>query len=160
MRIRPPRTDQGEASRQSFEEFYITELDGQIRRAALILDSAELAADVVHDAMIAVYNRWGKIAEPAPYLSKSVLNRCRDHFRRRSRLAALAATGQTRLSTDSPDELFDVVRQLPFNQRAAVVLRFYADFTEAEIADALAVPSGSIGPWLHRALIRIRKELT
>lgn len=56
--------------------------------------------------------------------------------------------------------LLDVVSRLPFNQRAAIVLRFYAGMTETEIAAALDVPTGSIGPWTKRALTTMNKELS
>jgi RNA polymerase sigma factor (sigma-70 family) len=61
----------------------------------------------------------------------------------------------------SPNEvLFDVLARLPFNQRAAVVMRYFAGMTEHEIADALDARPGSIGPWIHRALNTLRKELS
>jgi DNA-directed RNA polymerase specialized sigma24 family protein len=49
---------------------------------------------------------------------------------------------------------------LPFEQRAVIVLRFYAGLGNAEIAHALRCPTGSVGPWIDRALTRLRKELT
>jgi len=55
--------------------------------------------------------------------------------------------------------LFDVLARLPFNQRAAIVMRYFAGMTEREIADALDTSPGSIGPWIHRALTTMRKEL-
>ena len=61
----------------------------------------------------------------------------------------------------SPDDvLFDVLARLPFNQRAAVVMRYFAGMTEHEIADALDARPGSIGPWIHRALATMRRELS
>ena len=42
----------------------------------------------------------------------------------------------------------------------AVVLRFYAGFTTDQIADTLGCPSGSVGPWIDRALKKMRKELS
>jgi RNA polymerase sigma factor (sigma-70 family) len=63
--------------------------------------------------------------------------------------------------TTSPDDLlFDVLALLPFNQRAAIVMRYFAGMTEHEIADALDTRPGSIGPWIHRALTTMRKELS
>lgn len=53
----------------------------------------------------------------------------------------------------------DAVQRLPFNQRAAIVLRYYHRMTEREIAAALGCRSGSVGPWLHRGLRRLREEL-
>ena len=55
--------------------------------------------------------------------------------------------------------LWDAVQRLPFNQRAAIMLRCYHRITEQEIAAALGCRSGSVGPWLHRGLRRLREEL-
>jgi DNA-directed RNA polymerase specialized sigma24 family protein len=56
--------------------------------------------------------------------------------------------------------LLDILARLPFNQRAAVVLRFYAGMSEREISTALDVPVGSIGPWISRAVDSMKKELS
>jgi RNA polymerase sigma factor (sigma-70 family) len=55
--------------------------------------------------------------------------------------------------------LDDVLAILPFNQRAAVVLRYYAQLSIDEIADALGCRRGSVGPWISRALKSMRKVL-
>ena len=89
-----------------------------------------------------------------------MLNGCRDVGRRRQ--ADLKLVRRLRPGDDSTHDeiLLDVVSRLPFNQRAAVVLRFYAGMTETEIAAALDVPTGSIGPWIKRALTTMKKELS
>jgi DNA-directed RNA polymerase specialized sigma24 family protein len=48
---------------------------------------------------------------------------------------------------------------LPFNQRAVVVLRFYVGLNNVEIAEALGCATGSVGPWLDRALKQLRKVM-
>lgn len=55
--------------------------------------------------------------------------------------------------------LWDVIAELPLNERAAVVLRFYGGFTQAEIAAHLECPQGSVGPWIRRALNRMKEQL-
>lgn len=144
-----------------FTVFYRAEAPGQIRRAALLTGSDETANDVVHDALAAMYRRWGEIADPGPYLNRAVLNGCRDRGRRSAvqrRLVDRLRTGRT--DGAERDVLTDVLRRLPFNQRAAVVLRYYAGYTTPEIAEALGCPPGSVGPWIDRALRRLREELS
>lgn len=144
----------------AFGDFYRRELDGQVRRAALLLGSDNLANDVVHDAFVAVYRRWDTLAEPGPYLNVAVLNGCRGVHRRRSRDVRLLPRLLDRGNTPSEDErLDDVLARLPFNQRAAVVLRFYGGHTTDEIAQALQCANGSVGPWIDRALDKMRKAL-
>jgi len=145
---------------RSFETFYEQELAGQVHRAKLLLGSDEAANDIVHEAFMAVYERWASIREPGPYLNRAVLNRCRD----RARHSATSSIVHRRIAashTRDPDDLlWDVIAALPFNQRACVVLRYYAGFSEREIADTLECKPGSIGPWTTRALTTMRKALT
>ena len=62
-------------------------------------------------------------------------------------------------ATSVDERLDDVLARLPFNQRAAVVLRFYGGHTTDEIAQALECANGSVGPWIDRALDKMRKAL-
>lgn len=143
-----------------FAAFYRAEHEGQVRRAFLLTGSNETANDVVHDAFIAVHQRFRDLDHPAGYLNRVVINGCRDVARRRRTTHRLLA----RLAPQEPespdhDVLDDLLAALPFNQRAAVVLRFYAQLSHREIADALDCPIGSVGPWINRALAALRKEL-
>lgn len=143
----------------AFTALYERELAGQVRRAALLVGSAEAAHDVVHDAFVDLYRRWDRVAEPGPYLSTAVLNRCRDHARRaatrRRRLPLLVERGEP---TD--EVLWDALQALPFNHRAVVVLRYYHQLPEREIAELLGCRPGSVGPWLDRGLTALREALS
>lgn len=143
-----------------FALFYAEELDGQVRRAFLLVASNEAANDVVHDAFVAVYRRWGEVERPGPYLNRVVLNGCRDLARRRRRTERLFAAVAASEAAEVPDRLDDVLEGLPFNQRAAIVLRFYGQLSVAEIAAALDCPPGSVGPWINRGLKKMRKALS
>lgn len=121
--------------------------------------SNELANDIVHDAMVGVWRRW-PLENPTGYLSQAVLNGCRDAGRRRaSRNAAVGRLGAGSADRAPSEHLDDVLAALPYNQRAAVVLRFYCGWTTAEIAEALDCPANSVEPWISRALARMRKDL-
>lgn len=146
---------------RQFQDVYEAEYDRQVRRAGLLVGDGDAAHDIVQDSFAGLLSRWAEIANPGGYLNRSVLNGCRDHARRRHRRERFARSEPT--SAHGPpelDPLWDVLVRLPFNQRAVVVLRYYGDLTEAEIAEALDCPTGSVGPWLRRALDRMRKELT
>lgn len=81
-----------------------------------------------------------------------MVNRCRDTLRRN----AVACRHHRRLRPDPEDvpeidvPLYDALATLPFPQRAAVVLRHYLGLTEADIAEHLGCPTGSVGPWIRR----------
>jgi len=144
---------------ESFAEFYQRECPRQVRRATLILGSAEAAHDAVHDAFVAVFRRWDDLSVAGPYLERAVLNRCRDVGRRG--LVARRKTPRPAADVAEIDTpLYDALATLPFSQRAAVVLRYYHQLTEVEIAELLHCRPGSVGPWIQRGLRRLRKELT
>ena len=145
----------------SFAELYRAEAVGQVRRAALLVGSAELANDLVHDAFVELYRRWEDIDRPGPYLNRAVLNRCRDAGRRQRRHVRLlprlvAVDGEPW----EPDSIAPMLAELPFNQRASIVLRFYVGMSNVEIAQTLRCPPGSVGPWIDRALKQLRKALS
>jgi len=143
---------------EPFAAFYARELGGQVRHAALLLGSVDAAHDAVHDAFVALYRRWDAIAEPGPYLQRAVVNRCRD-IQRRARVAR-RHIGDVRRDVDPIDvPLYDALARLPFNHRAAVVLRYYLDLPEADIADRLGCRPGSVGPWIRRGLDRLAHDL-
>jgi RNA polymerase sigma factor (sigma-70 family) len=146
--------------RSEFSEFYEREFTPQVRRAFVLLRSNEAANDVVHDAMIEVLKRWNDLREPGAYLNRSVLNRCRDLGRRSLTQRMMLSRLVERTNSPGPQEpLGDLFDRLPFNQRAAVVLRYYSGLSIAEIAEALGCPQGSVGPWIDRALKAMKETL-
>lgn len=132
----------------SFRDFYAHEFASQVRRAALILGDAHAAHDVVQSAFVRMSRRWDQVNQPERYLSRAVLNECRNEFRRRSRLRVVEHVPDR--PTDSEYAgLDDVIRGLPWHERAVVVLRFYCDAPYREIARA---------SWLLRRIHRTMVE--
>lgn len=152
-----------EATATDFSSFYEREVVGQVRSATLIVGSQELAQEVVHDAFVSILRSWGEIDQPGPYLQRSVVNGCRDMLRRRNvahrylRSRAVAVEVSTG-PVDAP--LFDALSRLPWKHRAAVVLRYYLQLSETEIAEHLDCRPGSVGPWIRRGLDQLASELT
>ncbi len=142
-----------------FHSFYEREIDGLVRHAALILGSQTHAHDVVHDAFVTAYRRWAAIDEHRPYMYRSVINGCRNRYRSMGRERDAIRRIGAEPSTPIHQVLWDVIAELPLNERAAVVLRFYGGFTQAEIAAHLECPQGSVGPWIRRALNRMKEQL-
>ena len=144
-----------------FRAFYEREHGEQVRRAFLLTHSNEQANDVVHDAMIGVFQRWDDLENPGGYLNRSVLNGCRDVGRRTSSSRrALSSLRPLDGEQAENDVLDDALARLPFNQRAAVVLRYYGGWSSDEIARALDCSPNSIGPWITRALTTLRKDFS
>ncbi len=151
--------------RTDFAAFYAGNHHRQLRRAMVLARTPDAAADAVHEAFVDVYRRWGELRHPVAYLDRAVVNRCRDDGRRASARDRL----RTRLTVEprqaapavepGDDELWRALAALPYNQRAAIVLRYFGGHTEGEIAELLDCATGSVGPWIRRGLDRIRRNL-
>ena len=142
-----------------FVALYERELGPQVRRATLLVGSSEDAHDLVHDAFVEVYRRWEQLRDPGPYLGTAVLNRCRDHGRRKLVRARHVPPPPERVVHED-EVLWDALMKLPFNHRAALILRFYQQLPEREIARLLGCRPGSVGPWIQRGLRTLRKDLS
>lgn len=140
-----------------FAEFYRDNLTAMTRLAFLLVGSREAAQDLTQDAFVRVHAKWASVTEPKAYLRRAVVNACNSHHRRRGverRLTPRPA--DTDVAASAPDELFDALAQLPYRQRAVLVLRYYHDMSEAEIAATLGVRPGTVGSLASRGLERLR----
>ncbi len=135
---------------------------GLCRLAYLIVGDTSLAEDVVQEAFLRTFAGWRRLREPARlqvYLRRAVINASRSKLRRRgveARANALfhAAERPSARSSDDSDTtlaVMDAVRRLPPRQRAAVLLRYYLDLPEAEIADTLGTRVGTVKSQLAKA---------
>jgi RNA polymerase sigma factor (sigma-70 family) len=145
--------------REPFEALYQREFVGLVRLAMVLVDNQEQAEEVVQDAFAGLYLRYRVVSTPLAYVRASVLNGCRKVLRRR--LLVRRYAGQP---TDESELIYnhvlDAIRRLPPRQRAAVVLRYELQLTDAEIADTLKMPLGTVKSTLHRALARLRLEVS
>jgi len=140
-----------------------------VRVAYLLVDTREQAEEVVQDAWIGVIQGLGRFEGRSSLKTWIFLNGCRRVHRRR-RVASLwrddpripgGGTGDPAGGSDDPlDHVADLVRRLPSPQREAVVLRYYLQATDAEIAELLGIALGTVKSTLHRARTRLRQELT
>lgn len=144
------------------EEAYAELFGPLVGLAHLIVLDGQEARDVVQDCFAGALARWDDLGEPAAYLRRSVANRSyravRDRRRRREKAERWAA-GASEEGGSEPDVLVDAIVALPPKQRAVIVLRYYADLSTDDIADALDMPRGSVGPTLGRALARLQEEV-
>jgi RNA polymerase sigma factor (sigma-70 family) len=145
-----------------FTDFYRDAYPGAVRLAWLLTHDHAAAEDVVQDAFVRLRSRLATIEHRPAYLRTAIVNGCRD----RARSAGRADAGWRRLrvvtdvsATDKPSELLDAVAHLPYKQRAVVVLRYWADLREEEIAEIVGVRPATVRSITSRALDRLRKEL-
>ena len=143
-----------------FDDVYRRECVAMVRLAVLLVGSQEQAEEIVQDAFAQLFERWDAIDRPGAYLRTCVVNGCRRAHRRR-RLDDRAAAAAPRLvpAALGADDLGDALAALPAKRRAAVVLRYYEDLSEAEIAEALGVRPGTVKSLLHRGLTQLRRAV-
>ncbi len=144
-----------------FDAFYRASNARTVRLAWLLVGSRAVAEDLVHDAYLAVFQRWTTIDNPGGYLRKCVVNLCLSWQRRQSRERdVLAKVGEPPPSGDpAVDTMWDAIQRLPHDRRAVVVLRYWADLPHDEIAELLSCPTGTVRSRLHKALIELREEV-
>ena len=145
-----------------FTDFYRDAYPGAVRLAWLLTHDHSAAEDVVQDAFVRLRPRLATVEHRTAYLRIAIVNGCRD----RARSAGRADAGWRQLrvvtdvsSTDKPSELLDAVAHLPYKQRAVLVLRYWADLREGEIAEIVGVRPATVRSITARALGQLRKEL-
>jgi RNA polymerase sigma-70 factor (ECF subfamily) len=143
-------------------------LDRAYRLAGLILGNAADAEDVTHDAAVRAWQSLGSLREPAAFeawFDRIVVNACRDRLRRSRRVRFVALRPDDDRPMADPfqaiierDEGLRAIRCLEPDERAVVVLHYWADLPLTEIATRLGWPVGTVKTRLHRALVAMRSE--
>ena len=141
-------------------ELYRERYAPMVRLGTLLLGSQHLAEEVVQDCFLRLQPRFQQLDDPAGYLHRSVVNGCRSLMRRQRRERDhLRATPGGMPAELGAHELLDVLATLPERQRAALVLRFYADLSGSEIAAILGCREGTVKSLIHRGLAKLRQEV-
>ncbi len=148
-----------------------------VRLAWLLLHDQAAAEDVVQDAFVATHRAWGRVRDhgaAAAYLRRAVVNGCRSVGRHQQvvRRETVAEAGRAdavgRAAAPSAESgalagldrraLLDALDALPQRQREVLVLRYYADLSEAQIAAALDIAPGSVKAHASRGLAALRSR--
>jgi RNA polymerase sigma-70 factor (sigma-E family) len=138
--------------------------------AILLVDDRETAEEVVQDAFESLYRRWGSLRDPSSavaYLDRSVVYGSRSTIRRRYTErsfhlpgAGTAPSAETAgVAHGQSDDLFAAVQRLPQRQREVIVLRYYLDLSETQIASWLGVSPGSVKKHASRATATLHKRM-
>jgi RNA polymerase sigma-70 factor (sigma-E family) len=143
-----------------------------VRLAVLLVADRAVAEELVQDAFVRLHQHWGRLRDPdkaLAYLRTSVVNAARSAQRRRGvadrYLASLppphcapsAELGA--LGALEHAEVMAALRELPTRQREALVLRYYLDLSEAEIADVMGISRGAVKSHAARGIAALRTSL-
>ncbi|MGB8857612.1 MAG: sigma-70 family RNA polymerase sigma factor, partial [Ilumatobacteraceae bacterium] len=121
-----------------------------VRLAYLLVDTPEHAEEAVQDAFAMAFTRWGGVENPDAYMRTCVLNACRRVHRRR-RLVRRTPEPRAEDVALGADLIADVVRSLRSPMKEVVVLRYYLQLSDPEIANTLNMAVGTVKSTLHRA---------
>jgi RNA polymerase sigma-70 factor (sigma-E family) len=156
-RARPSRD---EAVAELFDAHYAP----MCRLAYAILNDAPLAEEIVMEALLKTFTGWNRLRDTAradAYLRRAVVNLCRSKIRRKTIEARVNRTIHHRDEVKAPDWdperhetsrlVWQAVVALPERQRACVVLRYFEDLPESEIAEILECSVGTVKSQLSKA---------
>jgi len=158
----------GEAGKPGrIDALYRLHAPDALRLAYLLTGDATLAEDLAQEAFVRAFGRFQHVRNPESfwwYLRRTVVNLSRSHWRHRKAERAYLARQRTTEPSVQPDvgardRMRRALLHLRPEQRAAVVLRFYEDLTEAQTAEALGCPVGTVKSMVSRAMERLRTEL-
>jgi RNA polymerase sigma-70 factor (sigma-E family) len=149
---------------------YVAHYRGLVRLAALLLDDVGAAEEVVQDAYVRMHGSWRRIREPQAavgYLRTTVLNLARSRLRHRqvtrkhapAPLPDAPSAEQGALDRLEQDRVVGALRRLPLRQRECLVLRYYGDLSEAQIAAAMGISTGAVKSHASRGMAALRAAL-
>lgn len=143
-----------------FASFYEAHYPGAVRLAAL-LGAGDAAEDVVQNAFGKLGGRFRALTNPPAYLRQVVITEVRVMARTRGRRVwrERRASALSSSHVDDIDEMRELLRDLPYEQRAVLVLRYWLDAPDQEIADLLGCARSTVRSHARRALRTLRKEL-
>jgi RNA polymerase sigma-70 factor (sigma-E family) len=168
VEITDTRSSPGAAA--AVTELYADHALGLVRLAVLLVGDRASAEDIVQDAFLGLYRRWDRLPDtsaPLAYVRASVVNGCRTALRRRSRARRVGnfteppaeSAEAVALLSEEQRAVAGALRRLPERQREALMLRYYLDLSEAEIATAMGISRGTVKSATSRALAAVGRAL-
>lgn len=155
---------------EALTALYVQHYGSLLRLAALLLDDREASAEVVQDAYIKMHAAWRRIDDPdraLAYLRQTVVNLSRSRLRRRlvarkhapKPMPDAASAEYAALAGLERQQVVASLRRLPPRQREALVLRYYGELSETEIAEAMGCSNGAVKSHIHRGMAALAKSL-
>jgi RNA polymerase sigma-70 factor, ECF subfamily len=165
----PRGADPDDARTALFLRLADREIGRGFRTAGYVLGNAAEAEEATQDAILRAWLAWSTMRDPdrfGPWFERILMNTCLDRIRRRHGIRLVALDHAPELRGGDPfaagfarDEIGRAIGDLPPEQRAVVVLRFWRDLSLETIADRLDLPLGTVKSRLHYAMRSMRSTL-
>ena len=143
-----------------FEAYVSARGQALLRFAYALSRDADLAQDLVQDALVKAHGRWSRVDAPDAYVRKAIVNDfCSWKRRRASRDVVTAELPEGAVAGADPGDraaMWPLLAELPRQQRAVLVLRFYEDLDDEAIAAALGCSAVTVRSHASKALAALR----
>ncbi len=156
----------GRSTDQDFEQFAASAMPGLLRFGHMLTGDPLRAEELVQQALVSTWARWRRIEhdQPHAYVRRAMVH-THTSWWRRSRHEVPMPAGYDRPAPEGTDlaerdRTVAALRLLPPRQRAVIVLRYYEDLSEADIAQVLGCSPGTVKSQASRALRTLRAALT
>jgi RNA polymerase sigma-70 factor (sigma-E family) len=162
----------GWSADEALELLYAAHWRRLVRLAVLLVHDLGAAEEIVQECFVSVHGRWGRLNDPdkaLAYLRQSVVNRSRSHLRhlavvrrhleREQAPEPAAGADGSAYDQERRATVLAALRALPRRQREVLVLRYYLDLSEAEIADTLGISRGAVKSHASRGTAALRAQL-
>ena len=157
----------------AFDAFVRARLPALLRFAHALTGDPHTAADLVQDALERTGMRWSRLdrqGDPEAYVRRAIINGRTSRWRKLRRETLVGALPDTRPSTSPTphdaaqhgadhDQLWQLLATLPQRQRAVLVLRYYEDLSEDQIAATLGCATGTVKSQASKALAKLRTSM-
>lgn len=153
------------ATDAAYSEFVLARQDRLRRAAYLMCGDPDQAEDLLQEALVALAERWERVEHPDAFVRRVIYNQRVSAWRRSRHETAVErvpdqGVGDGADERARDDEVHRALRVLPPRQRAALVLRYFEDLTEAQTAEVMGIATGTVKSLSHQAVARLREELT
>ena len=151
------------------EKLYAAHAQGAVRLAYLLVGDQEIAKDIAQEAFLRAFGRFAEMRKPNSfpnYLKATIVNLARKHFKRRGlerlyleRLRARPARSVAPPDVEQREIVAQALLKVPERQRAALVLHYYEDLSEYQVADLLGVSEQAARSLVARGRKTLREQL-
>jgi RNA polymerase sigma-70 factor (sigma-E family) len=142
----------------SFEDYVTGRGRALLRFAYVLCHDADLAQDLVQDALVKTHARWSRVEAPDAYVRKAIVNDFCSWTRRRKEVVTdtVPEIGEPDPGPEDRDAMWRLLAELPRQQRAVLVLRFYEGLPDDAIGRALGCGEATVRSHASKALATLR----